>query len=296
MTTVIEPLTYEDGNGFSFFSDLLLRHESKDAQARLYRHSLDNNGKPFELPWYLQDLWLDLREAKGLLGEIHWADLPPSTDAVSIPKILTGRTVGTVHETDLTHTSICAPVKTIAGIQDVAWSAIRGGGVPDRVLFRDLVDDYLANLSTQIYLGAGTGNQFRGIGRADAHKFLVPRGRGATALAHRLIAGIVAVEEGRFLSPDLIIIHPDRRDELGAFLKRSRLDDIPVVDDEHAPEHELYVLRASDLILFHSDLHARSLTHEQEELRDVPSAQVFAYAAFTAERYPKGIACISVYK
>lgn len=161
-----EPLTYERGNGQSFFKDLMNQGRDPSASLRLSRHqdemrveqpekfdlsSTDSAGGYLVAPLYLQnELVTVARPHRAAVDAIGTRALPPNTDSINIPTIDTGTAVelqssdnSSVQETDATFSTVAADVKTIAGMQDVSRQVVdRGVPSTDQVIFSDLVADY----------------------------------------------------------------------------------------------------------------------------------------------------------
>lgn len=200
---VTEPLTYERGNGKSYFQDMARRslgEAGEDAIERLQRHSaevsinaeirklakvgaeyrnLDRNDGTggYLVPplWVMNELIELSRPGKPYANLVVSKPLPSGTDSINIPKINSGTAVAiqtadnaTIQETDLTDTSISAAVKTIAGQQGIAIQALDQSPLAfDDVVFRDLAADYAMKTDLQVISGLGTGNQVVGV-RATA--------------------------------------------------------------------------------------------------------------------------------
>jgi len=90
---------------------------------------------------------------------------------VNLPKVATGTTVAaqtadaaSVSSTDLTDTSVSAPVRTIAGQQDIAIQLLDQSPISfDEVVMADLLGDYDAKLDIQVLNGTGANGQVTGI-------------------------------------------------------------------------------------------------------------------------------------
>jgi len=97
--------------------------------------------------------------------------LPTGTDSINLPKIATGTTVAVqtadaagVSSTDMTDTFVTAPVRTIAGQQDIAIQLLDQSPVSfDEIMMADLLADYAAKLDVQVIAGSGSSGQVNGI-------------------------------------------------------------------------------------------------------------------------------------
>src|SRR5204862_5933717 len=117
---------------------------------------------------------------------------PGGTDSINIPKVATGTATavqtadnGAVAETDMTDTFINAPVRTIAGQQDVAIQLLDQSPVSfDEVIFRDLVADYATKVDLQVISGSGSAGQVPGV-RGTAGSTTVTYTSAAPTVAQR---------------------------------------------------------------------------------------------------------------
>jgi HK97 family phage major capsid protein len=99
-------------------------------------------------------------------------DLPPGTDSIVLPKVSTGTATAiqtadnaAVVEVDLADQNLTAPVRTIAGQQDVALQVLdqSPGNVAERAFMADLLADYATRLDVQVLSGTGAAGQSTGI-------------------------------------------------------------------------------------------------------------------------------------
>jgi len=349
---VTEGRTYDDGNGQSYFRDLartqlnldgdgasrerLQRHAQDVATAPEYRdlNRTDGNGGYFVPPAWLMSQWIDLaRAGRATANLANSQPLPPGTDSISIPKMATGTSTAiqtadnaAVSETDLTDTSVTAPVRTVAGQQDVAVQLLDQSPVNfDQVVFRDLMADFATKVDLQVIAGSGSSGQVTGI-RSTSGIETVTAGTATVKSVYAKIADAVQrVHTLRFMPPTVIVMHPrrwawflaatDTTDRplvvpqagnpqnaiatLGAVAAEQvvgQMHGLPVVTDPNLPttlgtgtnEDVILVMRASDLLLWESGIRSRVLP-------DVGSGtlttrlQVYGYLAFSAARYPKSV-------
>jgi len=141
-------------------------------ETRTNPNRTDGQGGYFVPPLWLIDEYIDLprfgRTAANLCKNM---DLPSGTDSVNLPKVATGTTVAaqtadaaSVSSTDLTDTSVSAPVRTIAGQQDIAIQLLDQSPISfDEVVMADLLGDYDAKLDIQVLNGTGANGQVTGI-------------------------------------------------------------------------------------------------------------------------------------
>jgi len=130
-----------------------------------------SNNSYFVPPLWLVDEYIPyLRNGRPLLNAVRNMDLPPGTDSVNIPKVNTGSTVasqsdgGAVSSTDITDTFVSAPVRTIAGQQDIAMQLLDQSPINfDQVLFPDLLADYARQLDADGWSGSGINGKIKGI-------------------------------------------------------------------------------------------------------------------------------------
>ncbi|MFE6362968.1 phage major capsid protein [Streptomyces sp. NPDC057806] len=347
-----EARTYERGNGRSYLQDLARLQLNMDgdgsARERLVRHAqevetereyrdlarTDGNGGYFVPPLWLMSQFVELaRAGRAYANVVTSQPLPPGTDSINIPKVATGTSAAiqtadnaAVAEADLTDDFVTAPVRTIAGQQDVAIQLLDQSPVSfDEVIFRDLVADYATKADVQVIAGSGASGQVTGV-RSTAGIVTISAATATVQAIYSKIADAVQrVHTGRFMPPTVILMHPRRwawflaavdtqnrplvvpdagnpmnaMATLGAVAAEQvvgQMHGLPVVTDPSLPttlgagtnEDVIHVIRASDLLLFESGIRSRVLP-------DVGSGnltvrlQVYGYIAFTAGRYPKSV-------
>ncbi|MFL5995888.1 MAG: phage major capsid protein [Streptomyces sp.] len=355
--SVREGRTYEQGNGRSYLQDMMRVQLNMDAtgeaRERLMRHArdvaeaaasteyrdlsrTDGSGGFAVPPLWLMNQYVDLaRAGRAYANLANGQPLPGGTDSINIPKMSTGTATAiqtadnaAVQETDLTDTSVQAPVRTIAGQQDVAIQLLDQSPISfDQVIFRDLVADYATKLDLQVISGTGSSGQVTGV-RATAGITTIAYTTGSPTVAgvySKIADAVQRVHTTRFMPPTAIVMHPRRwawflaaSDSagrplvvpdagnpmnavatLGAVAAEQvvgQMHGLPVVTDPSMPttlgagtnEDVIHVVRASDLLLFESGIRSRVLP-------DVGSGnltvrlQVYGYAAFTAGRYPTSV-------
>ncbi|MET8449337.1 phage major capsid protein [Streptomyces sp. NPDC005209] len=355
--SVREGRTYDQGNGRSYMQDLMRVQLNMDANGesieRLRRHAqdvaeaaaspefrdlsrTDGSGGYFVPPLWLMNQYVDLaRAGRAYANLCNGQPLPGGTDSINIPKMSTGTATAiqtadnaAVQETDLADTSVQAPVRTIAGQQDVAIQLLDQSPISfDQVIFRDLVADYATKLDLQVISGSGSAGQVTGIrGTSGITTITYTSATPTVAQLYSKIADAVQrIHTLRFMPPTAIVMHPRRwayllaaSDStgrplvvpdagnpqnsvatLGAVAAEQvvgQMHGLPVVTDPSMPtnlgagtnEDVVHIVRASDLLLFESGIRSRVLP-------DVGSGnltvrlQVYGYLAFTAARYPASV-------
>jgi len=352
--TVTEARTYERGNGRSYLQDLARVQLNMDADGgareRLQRHAqdvatgqeyrdlnrTDGNGGYFVPPLWLMSQYVDLaRAGRAYANVVNQQPLPPGTDSINIPKVATGTATAVqtadnaaVQETDLTDTFINAPVRTIAGQQDVAIQLLDQSPVSfDEVIFRDLVADHATKTDLQVISGSGSSGQVTGVrGTSGITTITYTDATPTVAKLYSKIADAVQrVHTLRFMAPTVIVMHPRRwayllaaADSngrplvvpeagnpqnaiatLGSVASQQivgQMHGLPVVTDPSMPtalgagtnEDVVHVLRASDILLYESGLRSRVLPDVGSGTLTV-RLQVYGYLAFTAARYPASV-------
>lgn len=132
----------------------------------------DGNGGTFVPPLWLIDEYVPFERA----GRPHanlarQMPLPPGTDNINIPRITLGTGTGPqtadggpVPARDIQDNSVSAPVRTIAGQQDIAIQLLDQSPISiDEIIFQDLGEDYNMQLDGQTLVGSGNAGQITGI-------------------------------------------------------------------------------------------------------------------------------------
>jgi HK97 family phage major capsid protein len=141
-------------------------------EKRVNPNRTDGQGGNFVPPLWLIDDYIDLpRFGRTTANLCKTMGLPTGTDSVNLPKVATGTTASVqtadaagVSSTDLTDTSVSAPVRTIAGQQDIAIQLLDQSPISfDEVVMADLLADYNAKLDAQVINGTGSNGQVTGI-------------------------------------------------------------------------------------------------------------------------------------
>ena len=191
MQSVGESATYVKGNGRSYVQDLIKLQMNMDdngeARARLERHAIDvrtgpeyrdltttdGSGAGYFVPpaWLISDYADVARAGRVTANLVHSEPLPSGTNSISVPLLTTGAAVAIqdgentgVQETDMVDSQVTAPVRTIAGQEDVSIQALDQSPVSfDRIVFESLMSDYAVKLDQQVIKGTNANSQVKGI-------------------------------------------------------------------------------------------------------------------------------------
>ena len=173
-------------DGVSYCRDLITRQLYNDSNSaeRLTRHArevevetrdisrVDGAGGEFVPPAWLIDQFAEFARAPRVAATLMTQlTLPAGTDQINVPRITTGPQVATqtadnaaVQETDLVSATVTAPVRTIAGQQDVALQLIEQSPINfDQVIFSELMADYERVLDLQLLTGTNASGQLQGV-------------------------------------------------------------------------------------------------------------------------------------
>ncbi|NQE88514.1 phage major capsid protein [Nocardia terpenica] len=227
-----EPATYTRGNGHSYIQDLvrfsfrldadgaaetrLRRHGEEVARSPEYRDldRTDGHGGFFVPPVWLMNQFLDLARAGRAVANLALTDvLPPGTDSLNIPTVASGTSTDIqaadntqVSDTDLADTYVSAPVRTIAGQQDIAVQLLDQSPITfDQIIFSDLIADYATKLDMQTISGSGTAGQVLGIRHTQGIQTIT-----ATPTVQGVYGAIERIHTTRFQPPTVIAMHPRR--------------------------------------------------------------------------------------
>jgi HK97 family phage major capsid protein len=152
--------------------DLNAEQRGSVFEKRTNPNRTDGQGGYFVPPLWLVDQYIDLpRFGRTTANLCRGFDLPAGTDSINMPKVSTGTAAAvqtadaaSVTSTDLTDTSVNAPVRTIAGQQDIALQLLDQSPINfDEVVFADLIADLNAKLDVQVINGSGSSGQCTGI-------------------------------------------------------------------------------------------------------------------------------------
>jgi HK97 family phage major capsid protein len=230
-----EERTYNKGNmgSRSFFTDAWAAERGDmSARTRIERHSTEvvvegeqragSTGGFAGLvpPVYLVDEYALLaRAGRPTANVVQHMALPADGMSIIIPRGTTGNSAAVqatensaVSNTDEVWANLTVPVVTIAGQNDVSRQSLERGIGIDQIVFNDLYGAYNVALDQQVLYGTGTGGQMLGIlatagvGTATVFAAAVT----SATFYTKLTGALNQVETGRFLAPNVIIVHPRR--------------------------------------------------------------------------------------
>lgn len=306
------PLIYQKDSPYSYFQDLAMHSMSRstlDAENRLFGHMQDVENNPefarlnrntrssrTVLPLWMLEQVADLSSsASPLVSLIGKQTLPPGTDSINIPKVVTS----IAQETSF----INAPVRTYAGHQGVHIKLLEQSPIAfDAILLRDLIADYAGNkVGYCVFSGLGRNNQYLGLEHVpdvrriqlDTLAQLPKEIDKAIAAAEDRPVNLIVMSGATWatIAPHKDLYNKPREDDFllgGDKRVVAVMNNLPVVTDQNAPNGKIWVLKSNDLYLWESGLQTRVLND-----KDTVLFQLFGYSAFTAERAPEGITEIS---
>ena len=325
----------------------LMRHAQDVATAPEYKEfralsRTDGQGGYAVPPAWLMQQYIELaRPGRAFADLITNEPLPSGTDSINIPRLTSGTAVGVqtadntnVVNQDLTDAYINAPVRTLAGEQDVAIQLLDQSPIAfDAIIFRDLIAAHSAQVDGQILAGSGTNGQVLGVHSTAGIQTVTVASLTAPGIYAALADAIQLIHTSRFLPPTAIVMHPRRWawlltltdttnrplfvplaglgggaqafNAMGVLIAQESQQvvgmthGLPVITDPNiattfgaetpsGTEDVIYVLRASDLVLWESGIRARVL---QETLSGQLTVrlQIYSYIAFSAARYPQSV-------
>ena len=231
-----------------------------------------------------------------------------------------------VTDVDLTDTFINAPVRTISGQQGVAIQLLDQSPIAfDDLVFRDLIADYASQLDKQCLSGSGTNGQVLGVRLTPNIGTIAVSTVDIQGVYSAIANAIQLVHTTRFQPPEVVVMHPRRWGWFLALLDNQQrplflpdanrpwnaagileevasqqvvgsIQGLPVVTDPNIEtnlgtggnEDPVYVLRASDVVLWESGIRARVLPETKAQNLTV-LLQLYGYLAFSAARYPQSV-------
>lgn len=235
-----------------------------------------------------------------------------------------------VEEQDLTDTFINAPVRTIAGQQPLAIQLIDQSPIAfDDVVFRDLTADHAAKTDKQTLSGTGLNGQVVGVLSTPNIGSVACATVDIKGFFAAVANAIQTVHTTRFLPPEVIVMHPTRWGWFTSLLDLQnrplvmpsaqnpmnaagllsdvasqqvvgQMHGLPIVTDPNIPtnqgtgtnEDPVFVLRASDVVLWEGGIRARVLPETKAGNLTV-LLQIYNYLAFSAARYPQSVVKIT---
>jgi HK97 family phage major capsid protein len=231
-----------------------------------------------------------------------------------------------VQQTDLTDTFINAPVRTISGQQAVAIQLLDQSPIAfDDLVFRDLIADYATQLDKQCLYGSGTNGQVLGVQLTPNIGTIAVSTVDIQGVYSAIANAIQQIHSTRFQPPEVVAMHPRRwgwflalldgqqrplflpdanrpynaagvLEEVASQQVVGSIQGLPVVTDPNietnlgtgGDEDPVYVLRASDVVLWESGIKARVLPETKAQNLTV-LLQLYGYLAFSAARYPQSV-------
>jgi len=231
-----------------------------------------------------------------------------------------------VADVDLTDTFINAAVRTISGQQGVAIQLLDQSPIAfDDLVFRDLIADYASQLDKQCLSGSGTNGQVLGVRLTPNIGSIAVSTVDIQGVYSAIANAIQTIHTTRFQPPEAVVMHPRRWGWFLALLDNQQrplflpdanrpwnaagileevasqqvvgsIQGLPVVTDPNietnlgagGDEDPVYVLRASDVVLWESGIRARVLPETKAQNLTV-LLQLYGYVAFSAARYPASI-------
>lgn len=202
----------------------------------------------------------------------------------------------------------------------------------DDVVFRDLVAAHAAQTDQQVLGGSGSAGQVLGVNLTPGIGTVPASAVTIQGVYSAIANAIQTVHSTRFLPPEVIVMHPRRwgwflslldNQQRPLFLPAAnspmnvggvleavasqqvvgQMHGLPVVTDPNitttnggttggGTEDIIYVLRASDLVLWESGIRARVLPETKAQSLTV-LLQIYNYLAFSAARYPQSVVTIT---
>ncbi|MEU1030201.1 phage major capsid protein [Streptomyces mirabilis] len=237
--TVNEPSTYSREGRNSYFLDLARVAQTGDSEARkrLERNNVEQRagltttngaGGEFVPPAWVVDQYVRYARPHRVFADLVTTNpLPAGTDIIQLPKVSGGTATavqGTqntqVQVTDMTTTSISAPVFTVAGGQVASLQMIQQSPIrTDEVILSDLAAAYAQNLDSLYLTGTGSNGQPTGIltlagtnavtWSPTGTPLLTGTATGGT-LYSAVASAISKIWSTRFAAPTAIVMHPRR--------------------------------------------------------------------------------------
>lgn len=309
-------------------------------EKRVNPNRTDGQGGYFVPPLWLIDEYVDLpRFGRTFASSVRNMTLPAGTDSINVPKVATGTATGVqtadaaaVTSVDMTDTFVNAPVRTIAGQQDVAIQLLdQSPAAFDEITFADLIADYNMQVDVQALTGSGSAGQFLGVLNVgginavtytDASPTLpelyTPSMQALSKIARlrKMMPTAVFLTPARWFwmasqldSQNRPFILPEQNAPFNPLALQTggdvegpvgRILNFPLLADGNIPanlgggtnEERVIAARTSDLYLWEGAMRSRVLTEVLSNTLQV-RLQVYNYAAFMPNRRPESISVIS---
>ena len=320
--------------------DGLTRGDKREGyfEKRVNPNRTDGQGGYFVPPLWLVDEYIPfLRAGRAAADLCHNMDLPGGTDSINLPKVATGTATGvqndngSVTSQDLTDNFVSAPVRTIAGQQDIAMQLLDQSPVAfDEVVFKDLISSYNQQVDSQVLTGSGSAGQLKGISQVvtGANAITFTNASPTAALAYLPMAQALSViARQRFLPATAFLGAPQRwywflssldsqnrplvvpqgsaynpigTGGPGAEGADGNILGLPFYVDGNVPtnlgastnQDELFAGRWDDAYLWEGAPRTRALTEVLSGTLQV-RLQLWNYVAFMPDRYPQSFATIN---
>ena len=347
-------LTYRQGGEASYFKDLALASApgrfDTEARARLQRHAdemsvelrtnmsrTDGQGGEFVPPLWLLNSYIKLARAGRVTADLASKfELPAGTDSINLPKISGGSSVAAqtdgsaVSNTDMTTSTVTAPVNTYAGQQVFSLQLLEQSPINfDQVVFADLIAEHAQKIGAAVIGGSGSSGAHTGIltntgTTSITYTATTPTAAGVYAA---IAQGISNVAKNRFLPADAVVMNPSMwywlvsqvdsngrpfvvptggapynaagvMDETRAEGMVGTIVGVPVYLDPNigstysTNQTRVIVGRFSDLALFEGPLRSRVLFETDANTLQV-RLQAYNYSAFTSYRYSNSFSVCS---
>lgn len=184
----------------------------------------NGSGGEWVPPMWIEDAWIKVVRPGRVTANVSAGNpLPPGTDVINLPKMLTGTAVAvqatqgsSIQQTDATTGSIASPVITIAGGQTVAMQLVDQSPLNiDDLILGDLAADYATKANLQVLSGTGSSGQATGLltlsgTNSVAWTSSTPAVGGDGGLYAMLGQAVSLIHTNRLMPPDCIIMHPRR--------------------------------------------------------------------------------------
>lgn len=309
-------------------------------EKRVNPNRTDGQGGYFVPPLWIIDDYVDLpRFGRTFASSVRNMELPPGTDSINVPKVATGTATGSqtadgaaVTSVDMTDTFVNAPVRTIAGQQDIAIQLLdQSPAAFDEITFADLVADYNQRVDLQALAGTNTNGQLKGVLNVsginavtwtDATPTLpemyLPAMQALSKIAtlRKMMPTAVFLTPARWFwmasqldSQNRPFILPEQNAPFNPLALQTggdvegpvgRILNFPLMADGNIPanlgagtnEERVIAARTSDIYLWEGAMRSRVLTEVLSNTLQV-RLQIYNYVAFMADRRPEAISVIS---
>lgn len=319
----VQPGLYPDS------SDRLARHMAHETERRDAGVAAFGGLIP---PTYLLDMFAPMaRAGRPFSNAVRSLPLPPTGTSFKIPRTTTGTSAATqssegdaVSETDYDETTLTVDVRTIAGAQDVSRQALERGENIDLIVFGDLAAAYAVALDSANITALLATSNIIAVTYTDASPTFAE-------LHPKLADATQRINTNRFMPATFHLMHPRRwgwmtaqvdttgrplvtslapqnpagvgkAAEYGQVVGTVASTGLPVVTDANVPtnlgtgtnEDIIVTVRGDDILLWEENGGSpRELRFEQPQGKKLTVELVaYGYSAFTAGRYPSGVATI----